>query len=201
MRSSDIICPQCKAGYRRIEVNSGRRTTGEYRCLLCDHVLEIASNRMPGDLHSCAGLKVGGACCGYIHRLNCAHGIALAQLARKFAVPDPKLGDTFLVGWDVKNAAGHEFARNAELRGTTTGGHDTVDDWVRAECLLASDNRKIKADLVERTKWMRLANQMPSSNSLIPSLRPPTGVEMLILLRCMQMRPHAMTRTLRSWSG
>jgi rubredoxin len=41
MRSSDIICPQCKAGYRRIEVTSGRRTKGEYRCRLCDYVLEV----------------------------------------------------------------------------------------------------------------------------------------------------------------
>ncbi len=41
MRSSDIICPKCKAGYRRIEVASGRGTKGEYRCLLCDHVLEV----------------------------------------------------------------------------------------------------------------------------------------------------------------
>jgi len=41
MRSSDIICPQCNAGYRRIEVASSRRTKGEYRCLLCDHVLEV----------------------------------------------------------------------------------------------------------------------------------------------------------------
>jgi hypothetical protein len=29
------------AGYRRIEVASSRRTKGEYRCLLCDHVLEV----------------------------------------------------------------------------------------------------------------------------------------------------------------
>jgi transposase-like protein len=41
MRSSDIICPQCNAGYRRIEVASSSRTKGEYRCLLCDHVLEV----------------------------------------------------------------------------------------------------------------------------------------------------------------
>jgi predicted Zn finger-like uncharacterized protein len=40
MRSSDIICPKCKAGYRRLEVASGRRK-GEYRCLLCNHVLEV----------------------------------------------------------------------------------------------------------------------------------------------------------------
>jgi transposase-like protein len=41
MRSSDIICPECKAGYRRIEVASGNSTRGEYRCLLCDRVLEV----------------------------------------------------------------------------------------------------------------------------------------------------------------
>ena len=41
MRRSDIICPQCKAGYRRIEVVSGNGTKGEYRCLLCDYVLEV----------------------------------------------------------------------------------------------------------------------------------------------------------------
>jgi transposase-like protein len=41
MRSSDIICPKCKAGYRRLEVASGRRTKGEYHCLLCDQVLEV----------------------------------------------------------------------------------------------------------------------------------------------------------------
>jgi transposase-like protein len=41
MRSSDIICPGCKAGYRRIEVASGNSTRGEYRCLLCDRVLEV----------------------------------------------------------------------------------------------------------------------------------------------------------------
>ena len=41
MKNSDIICPECRAGCRRIEVTSGRRTTGEYRCLLCDYVLEV----------------------------------------------------------------------------------------------------------------------------------------------------------------
>jgi transposase-like protein len=41
MKNSDIICPECRAGYRRIEVTSGRRTTGEFRCLLCDYVLEV----------------------------------------------------------------------------------------------------------------------------------------------------------------
>lgn len=41
MRSSDIICPQCRAGYRRIEVAAGSGTKGAYRCLLCDQVLEV----------------------------------------------------------------------------------------------------------------------------------------------------------------
>jgi transposase-like protein len=41
MRSSDIICPRCNAGYRRIEVASGNGTKGEYRCLVCNHVLEV----------------------------------------------------------------------------------------------------------------------------------------------------------------
>jgi hypothetical protein len=31
MKRSDIFCPSCSAGYRRIEVASGKRTTGEYR--------------------------------------------------------------------------------------------------------------------------------------------------------------------------
>jgi hypothetical protein len=41
MRKSDIICPECSAGYRRIEVASGKRTRGGFRCLLCNHVLEV----------------------------------------------------------------------------------------------------------------------------------------------------------------
>jgi hypothetical protein len=36
-----IICPKCKASYRRLEVASGRRTNGEHRCLLCHHILEV----------------------------------------------------------------------------------------------------------------------------------------------------------------
>jgi transposase-like protein len=41
MRKSDITCPKCHAGYRRIELASGVGSTGEFRCLLCDHVLEV----------------------------------------------------------------------------------------------------------------------------------------------------------------
>jgi transposase-like protein len=41
MRKSDVICPECKAGYRRIELVSKKGIKREYRCLLCDHVLEV----------------------------------------------------------------------------------------------------------------------------------------------------------------
>lgn len=41
MQKSDVICPECRAGYRRIELDSGNGTTGKYCCLVCDHVLEI----------------------------------------------------------------------------------------------------------------------------------------------------------------
>jgi transposase-like protein len=41
MKKSDIICPKCYAGYRRIELATRKGTHGEYRCLLCDHVLEV----------------------------------------------------------------------------------------------------------------------------------------------------------------
>jgi hypothetical protein len=32
---------QCSAGYRRIALASRKGTQGEYRCLLCDHVIEV----------------------------------------------------------------------------------------------------------------------------------------------------------------
>jgi transposase-like protein len=41
MLKSDVTCPECKAGYRRIELVSKKGTKGEFRCLLCDHVLEV----------------------------------------------------------------------------------------------------------------------------------------------------------------
>jgi rubredoxin len=40
MRKSDVTCPECHAGYRRIELVSKPGTMGEFRCLWCDHVLE-----------------------------------------------------------------------------------------------------------------------------------------------------------------
>jgi transposase-like protein len=41
MKKSDVICPECRAGYRRIELVSKKGTKGEFRCLLCNHVLEV----------------------------------------------------------------------------------------------------------------------------------------------------------------
>jgi hypothetical protein len=41
MRKSDVICPACGAGYRRIELVSRPGAKGEFRCLRCDYVLEI----------------------------------------------------------------------------------------------------------------------------------------------------------------
>ena len=41
MKKSDITYPNCNAGYRRIELISRRGARGEFRCLLCDEVLEV----------------------------------------------------------------------------------------------------------------------------------------------------------------
>ena len=41
MRKGDVICPQCKAGFRRIELASRPGVAGEYRCPLCQYVLEV----------------------------------------------------------------------------------------------------------------------------------------------------------------
>ncbi len=41
MRKSDVTCLECKAGYRRIELVSRVGTKGEFRCLLCGHLLEV----------------------------------------------------------------------------------------------------------------------------------------------------------------
>jgi hypothetical protein len=40
MKKSDLTCPVCHAGYRRIELTSVPGVRGEYRCLLCNEVLE-----------------------------------------------------------------------------------------------------------------------------------------------------------------
>jgi transposase-like protein len=41
MQKSDVICPTCNAGYRRIQLFHQQGTAGEYRCRCCDHVLEV----------------------------------------------------------------------------------------------------------------------------------------------------------------
>jgi hypothetical protein len=41
MRKSDVTCPKCKAGYCRLELVSKKGIRGDYRCLFCDHVLEV----------------------------------------------------------------------------------------------------------------------------------------------------------------
>ena len=41
MKKSDVTCPNCGAGYRRIELTSRRGAKGEFRCVLCAEVLEI----------------------------------------------------------------------------------------------------------------------------------------------------------------
>ena len=36
----DAICPNCNAGFRRIELLTRRGVKGEYRCPICDQLLE-----------------------------------------------------------------------------------------------------------------------------------------------------------------
>jgi transposase-like protein len=40
MTKGDVICPECGAGFRRIELASQRGKKGEYRCPACDTLLE-----------------------------------------------------------------------------------------------------------------------------------------------------------------
>jgi transposase-like protein len=41
MKKGDVICPQCNVGFRRIELASRSGSAGEFRCPLCDQVLEV----------------------------------------------------------------------------------------------------------------------------------------------------------------
>ena len=41
MKKQDITCPECRAGFRRIELSSRRGERGEYRCPICDALLEV----------------------------------------------------------------------------------------------------------------------------------------------------------------
>ena len=40
MKKTDIQCPDCAAGYRRIELISTRGKAGVFRCEVCNRVLE-----------------------------------------------------------------------------------------------------------------------------------------------------------------
>jgi predicted Zn finger-like uncharacterized protein len=40
MKKGDVTCPECGAGFRRIEVSSLPGAEGEYRCAACGHLLE-----------------------------------------------------------------------------------------------------------------------------------------------------------------
>lgn len=41
MEKGDISCPKCGAGFLRIELSSLPGERGEFRCTVCDHVLEV----------------------------------------------------------------------------------------------------------------------------------------------------------------
>jgi transposase-like protein len=41
MKQTDVTCPNCFAGYRRIQLDSMEGRPGEYRCLVCDYLLEV----------------------------------------------------------------------------------------------------------------------------------------------------------------
>jgi len=40
MKKGDVTCPNCFAGYRRIELESREGHSGHYKCLVCARVLE-----------------------------------------------------------------------------------------------------------------------------------------------------------------
>jgi hypothetical protein len=41
MRKSDVTCPECNAGYRRIELASRTGVKGEFRYWVCQYLLEV----------------------------------------------------------------------------------------------------------------------------------------------------------------
>jgi predicted Zn finger-like uncharacterized protein len=40
MRKGDAICPECGAGFRRMELTSIKGQAGEFRCPLCGTLIE-----------------------------------------------------------------------------------------------------------------------------------------------------------------
>jgi transposase-like protein len=49
MKKSDVTCPECRAGYRRVELVS-RPGRGEFHCLTCDRLLEVFDGSTEGVL-------------------------------------------------------------------------------------------------------------------------------------------------------
>ncbi len=41
MKKGDVTCPDCFAGYRRIELETQKGRSGHYKCLICERVLEV----------------------------------------------------------------------------------------------------------------------------------------------------------------
>jgi predicted Zn finger-like uncharacterized protein len=41
MKKGDVTCPECGAGFRRLELYSKPGAEGEYRCPACNHLLEV----------------------------------------------------------------------------------------------------------------------------------------------------------------
>ena len=41
MKKSDVTCAKCHAGYLRVELVPKKATRGEFRCPVCDEVLEV----------------------------------------------------------------------------------------------------------------------------------------------------------------
>jgi len=41
MRKGDVTCPDCSAGYRRIELETLKGTAGHCKCLVCGYLLEV----------------------------------------------------------------------------------------------------------------------------------------------------------------
>ena len=41
MKKGDVTCPDCFAGYRRIELVSRKGRPGHHKCLICERILEV----------------------------------------------------------------------------------------------------------------------------------------------------------------
>src|SRR5664279_6480807 len=41
MNKRDATCPECNAGFRRVEISSWKGDPGEYRCPVCNALIEV----------------------------------------------------------------------------------------------------------------------------------------------------------------